>query len=200
MFRRPSRHFATRCAALALLLAAMLTAGCAGMLPRADNEARSPFDSYAAAASAFDRILGHETTVAQMRALGFDPAASANVTVIPYPQLTARLSPDPGVPFEALDPGLRECLLARQACQAYEFRFGREASRREGNFLLDFLNFRRTARVTSWHFNGLVAVRDEVVLFRSYGGEPHGDRVERQVNPLGPLQPAGEAAGQLLRR
>jgi hypothetical protein len=200
MGRRSSRHRTTRVGALVALLAAGLASGCAGMLPRADNEARSPFDSYDAAAAAFERIVGHTTTVAEMRALGFDPAASANVTVIPYPQLTARLSPDPGVPFEALDPGIRECLLARQACRTYEFRFGHEASRREGNFVLDFLNFRRIARVTSWHFEGLVAVRDEVVLFRSYGGEPRGDRVERQVNPLGPLQPAGEAAGQLLRR
>ena len=70
----------------------------------------------------------------------------------------------------------------------------------EGGFLLDFLNFRRTVRVSGWRFNGLVAVRDGVVLFRSYGGEPRNDRTDRQVNPLGPLQPAGEAVGGLVSR
>ena len=62
------------------------------------------------------------------------------------------------------------------------------------------LNFRRTTRVSGWRFDGLLAVRDGVVLFRSYGGEPRTDRTERQVNPLGPLQPAGEAARGLLVR
>ena len=38
-------------------------------------------------------------------------------------------------------------------------------------------------------------MRDGVVLFRSHGGDPRTDRVERQVNPLGPLQQLGEGAG-----
>ena len=89
---------------------------------------------------------------------------------------------------------------AALACQAYEFQLGRETTRREGGFLPDFLNFRRTTRVTGWRFEGLLAVRDGVVLFRSHGGEPRTDRTERQVNPLGPLQGAGQAAGGLLVR
>jgi len=36
--------------------------------------------------------------------------------------------------------------------------------------------------------------------FESYSGEPHNDRTERHVNPLGPLQPAGEAAGGVIGR
>ena len=40
--------------------------------------------------------------------------------------------------------------MARLACQAYEFQLGRETTRREGGFLPDFLNFRRTTRVTGW--------------------------------------------------
>ena len=74
------------------------------------------------------------------------------------------------------------------------------ATRREGSFMLDFLNFRRETRVTGWQFEGLLAVRDGVVLFRSHGGDPRTDRVERQVNPLGPLQRLGEGAGGRLAR
>ena len=168
------------------------------MLPRGNSEGPSQFDSFEAAAAAFDKIVSHRTTVEELKSLGFDLQASSNLTVIPYPQLTARLSPDPGVPFETLDPGIRECILAHQGCQAYEFHLARETSHHEGGFFLDFLNFRRTIRVSGWRFNGLVAVRDGVVLFRSYGGEPRNDRTERQVNPLGPLQPAGEAVGGLV--
>ncbi len=35
-------------------------------------------------------------------------------------------------------------------------------------------------------------VSDDTVLFRNFAGLPHIDRVERQTNPLGPFQPAGE--------
>jgi hypothetical protein len=169
------------------------------MLPRGSSEGPSLFDTFEAAAAAFDKIVSHRTTVDELKALGFDPHASSNLTVIPYPQLTARLSPDPGVPFDTLDVGIRECILAHQACQAYEFHLARETSHHEGGFFLDFMNFRRSVRVIGWRFNGLVAVRDGVVLFRSFGGEPRNDRTELQVNPLGPLQPAGEAVGSLVR-
>ncbi len=178
-----------------LCLISVLLTGCASWLPRADTQQASAFDSFDAASIAFEKIVGYRTTVEEMRQLGFDPQAAANITVIPYPQLTLCLMPDPSVPFDALDPGIRDCILARQACRAYEFRLSRETKRREGTFWLDFLNFKRTVHVVGWRFEGLVATRNGVVLFRSHGGEPRTDRTERQVNPLGPLQPAGEAAG-----
>jgi hypothetical protein len=34
------------------------------------------------------------------------------------------LAPDRGVPFEAIDPGIRDCIAARLACQACEFLLG----------------------------------------------------------------------------
>ena len=183
---------------IAWISSCLLLCSCANVLPRGDSERPSGFDSFEAAARAFDAVVAYRTTVEQLSELGFDLQSSANVTLIQYPQLTGRLAPDRGVPFEAIDPGIRDCIVARLACQAYEFNFGREASRREGGFLSDFLNFRRTTRVTGWRFEGLLAVRDGVVLFRSHGGEPRTDRTDRQVNPLGPLQGAGEMAGRLL--
>ena len=105
-----------------------------------------------------------------MTALGFDLQSSPNVALVPYPQVTGLLAPDRSVPFEVIDPGIRDCIVARLACQAYEFHLGLQ-SRREGGFLLDFLNFRRTTRVTGWRFKWLLAVRDGVVLFRRHGGE-----------------------------
>ena len=185
---------------IVFITASLLLGGCANLLPRGNTEQPSGFDSFEAAAQAFDQVQTYRTTVAQLKALGFDVRDGANVTQIPYPQLMVSLAPDRGIPFEALDPGIRDCILARQACRAYEFRLSRESTRRVGNFALDFLNFRRTTHVSGWNFDGLLAVRDGVVLFRSYGGVPRTDRTEQQVNPLGPLQPAGEAARSLLRR
>ncbi|MCY7315251.1 MAG: hypothetical protein LH480_06400 [Rubrivivax sp.] len=185
---------------VACLGVGLLLSGCAGLLPRGDSEQPSGFDSFEAAAQAFDKVVAYRTTVEQLKELGFDVQSSPNVTLISYPNLTGRLAPDRGVPFEAIDPGIRDCIVARLACQAYEFNLSREVTRREGNFALDFLNFRRETRVTGWRFEGLLAVRDGVVLFRSHGGEPRTDRVERQVNPLGPLQRVGEGAGGRLAR
>ena len=183
---------------IAWLGSCLLLCSCANLLPRGDSERPSGFNSFEAAAQAFDAVVPYRTTVGQLSALGFDLQSSPNVTLIQYPQLTGRLAPDRGVPFEAIDPGIRDCIVARLACQAYVFHLSRETTRREGGFMSDFLNFRRITRVTGWRFEGLLAVRDGVVLFRSHGGEPRTDRTERQVNPLGPLQAAGEAASRML--
>ena len=109
----------------------LLLCGCANLLPRGDREQPSGFDSFEAVAQAFDKVVAYRTTVEQSRALGFNLQSSPNVTLIPYPQSTGRLAPDRGVPFEVIDPGIRDCIVARLACQAYEFPLGRETTRRE---------------------------------------------------------------------
>ena len=96
-------------------------------------------------------------------------------------------------------PGLR----IRQRSQQHgidntENRRVRTDAQREGNFAADFFNVRRVTHVTGWRFEALVVLSDHTVLFRNIAGEPNIDRVERRTNPLGPLQPAGEAAGSLL--
>jgi hypothetical protein len=141
-----------------------------------------------------------QTTLDQLPALGFDPRSGTNVTQIPYPEIATRLAPNPAVPLDAMDAGIRRCILAQTACRGYAFRFGQQQRTREGNFLLDFLNFKRTVHFTGWQFDALVVVADGVVLFRNFGGEPKTDRTERQSNPLGPFQPIGESAGRTLAR
>ena len=91
----------------------LLLCSCVNLLPRDDSEQPSGFDSFEAAAQVFDKIVAYRTTVEQLRALGFDLQSSPNVTLISYPQLTGRLAPDRGVPFEAIGPGIRDCILAR---------------------------------------------------------------------------------------
>lgn len=185
------------------LVCALLTlglAGCSGLLPRGSSVASSPFSAYDMAKAAFDRIEPYKTSVAQLATLGFDPQGSANVTVIPYPEVVARLAPHPGVPLEALDRGVRDCMLAQSACRAYVYRFSQQSRKREGEFLSDFFNFRRITHIEGWRFEAMVVARDDLVLFKNFGGEPRIDITERQVNPLGPFQSGGEAAGSWTRR
>jgi hypothetical protein len=183
-----------------LLAAAAALAGCSALLPSGSSQVRSAFDSFDAARQALEAVVPFRTTFGELKALGFDPQASTNVTLIPYPEIVARLAPHPGVPLEELDAGVRACIVAQAACRAFLFRLGHQRRARQGPFLPDFLSFRRTTLVTGWRFEGLVVLRDDVVVFRNFAGEARIDTVERQVNPLGPLQPAGEASGQYLLR
>lgn len=181
------------------LLACALGA-CTTLLPSGSSDTPAGFTSFGEAQAAVQCIVPLQTPASELAKLGFDPLAGSNVTIIPYPDIVSRLAPNPGVPFDKLDPGIRLCIEAQIACRGYLFHFERQDRRREGNFWLDFLNLRRTTYVTGWWFDALIVVTDGRVLFRNFAGQAATDRVEKQVNPLGPFQPAGESAGSVLLR
>jgi hypothetical protein len=187
-----TRHLGT----LSMMACAVLTAGCSTLLPRATSRSVSPFATFDSARESFERIVPYRTTLPELKQLGFDVYAHGSVQQVPYPQLVGQLVPNPVLTFDQLDGGIRDCIQARQECRAYVFRAGTEVHERRGPFIVDFLNFRRVTRTLGWRFEGLVLVRDGVVLFRNHGGEPLIDRVEERVNPLGPLQSLGEAVAR----
>lgn len=187
------------CGALLLALLGSV-AGCGGLLPRGQAATPSPFIDFEAARAALDKVVPFQTTLDQLKELGFDAQGGANVVVIPFPDILGRLVPHPAIPMDAMDVGIRRCLAAQMGCRGYSFHFENQSRRREGGFWADFLNIHRTTIVRGWRFDALVVVGDGVVLFRNHAGQAQIDQVEVQVNPLGPLQPAGESAGQLIRR
>ncbi|GAA0766968.1 hypothetical protein LRH25_28280 [Ideonella azotifigens] len=191
-----------RSAARAMLASALplLLAACGHLLPSETQRTATSFESYEAAGQALQAVVPFKTTVNDLKALGFDIADSANVNVIPYPELVARLAPHPNIALDELDPGIRACIQAQMACRAYEFEIGVQQRQRVGDFWRDFLNFRRLTEVSGWHLRALLVIRSGVVLFSNFGGEPRVARSELRVNPLGPLQPSGEAAGAILTR
>jgi hypothetical protein len=188
-----------RCRVLIALMVLGLGA-CSSLLPRGSTDTPTGFGNFEEAQAAAQRVIPMETREAELAKLGFDPAAGANVVLVPYPEIVGRLAPNPGVPFELLDPGIRQCIEAQTACRGYVFHFERTDRRREGGFWSDFLNLRRTTYVRGWWFDALIVVRDGKVLFRNFAGQARTDKVEKQVNPLGPFQPAGESAGAALIR
>jgi hypothetical protein len=62
---------------------------------------------------------------------------------------------------------------------------------RTGNFLADFSNFRRNTETSGWRFNALILFVDDLVVYRSWGGQPAVLETEVTNNPLGPLQDVG---------
>ena len=174
--------------------------GCGSLLPTSVNDSPSPFQSFEAVRLALLKTVPNQTTLAELAEAGFNPQASANVTLVPYPEVLARLVPYAGIQPADLDPGTRACIAAQSACHAYVFRFGAEHKKREGGFWADFLNVKRVTNTTGWRFEGLVVVNDKVVLFRNFSGEERIDRTEVQNNPLGPFQPSGESAARAIIR
>lgn len=184
----------------AVAAASLLLGACTAMLPRGSSDAPSPFSTFAEAQSAAEKIQPFKTPSGELAQLGFDAKDGRNVTMIPYPEIVARLAPYSGVPLEQLDPGIRTCILAKTDCRGYVFRFEKESREREGGFWADFLNVKRETRVRGWWFEALVVVNDGTVLFRNVSGQPHVEKLVRERNPLGPFQPAGEGAGAAILR
>ena len=172
----------------------LVLGGCGSLLPHGTNDTPVGFASFAEAEAAVKRVEGLRTHTSELKELGFDPIAGPNVTLVPYPDIIARLAPYPGVPLDRLDPGIRQCIDAQSACRGYLFHFEHQSRKRQGSFWLDFLNLRRNTHVAGWWFDAVIVVSDGVVLFRNYGGLAATDRVEKQANPLGPFQPSGETA------
>ena len=63
------------------------------MLPRGSTSTPSPFSTFDEAEDAAEKIVPFKTLVSELKGLGFDPEAGTNVTLIPYPEIIARLAP-----------------------------------------------------------------------------------------------------------
>ena len=189
-----------RYAYVVCLLVPFTVSGCTSLLPRGSVATSARFASFDEARLAAEQVVPLKTQLHELAPLGFDIRAGENVTLVSYPEIVVRLTPHPGVPISLLDAGIRQCIDIQLACRGYLFRFEREDKKREGNFFLDFFNMRRTTHLTGWRFEALIVVSKDTVLFRNYSGLVRIDRVDRQINPLGPLQPAGESAGTSLLR
>ena len=62
---------------------------------------------------------------------------------------------------------------------------------RKGSFWADFLNFQRRTETTGWRFTALVLLVNDLVVYRSWSGQPAIDEKEVTHNPLGPFQDIG---------
>jgi len=185
----------TRAAARSgIVLLAALLAACSSLLPRAQSHTYSPWQSYEEAQQTFDRIVPHQTTLQELRDLKLDPKENPNITILNYSDVLRRFLPSPSINPADLDSGVKECIEAKTACQGYEVTQASMKRTRYGVFLLDFFNFRRRTDVAGWRFNGVVLIKNDVVIYKLTGGQPTIHENEDTVNPLGPLQGIGGSA------
>ncbi len=182
-----------RCGLVMGLLLFLLNGCGATLLPSTRDTIRSPWDSFAGAKHAFDQIDVYETDMQGLQGLGFDPFSLANMEILTYLDIMARFMPNQAIKKEDLDPGIRECLEARNGCLAYEIKVQVLNSERRGNVLLDLFGFKRKTNRSGWQFQALFVVHNDFVVYKLWGGKPHVNETSLKKKPLGPLQDSGDA-------
>src|SRR5487761_1896817 len=178
---------------LALGLSVLFLAGCGTLLPRGESVVESPWHSFAEAQQTFDSIIPYKTTVEDLRKLKLDPLKNPNITLLNYSDVLRRFIPSPANNMQDLDAGVQDCINAKSACKGYEVDQKTVTRRRYGNFWADFLNFKRKVDIVGWRFNGVILIKDDLIVYKLTGGQPVIHELEESKNPLGPLQGIGES-------
>ena len=179
---------------LAPLIATLLSA-CSSWLPALRREVSNPWADFAAVKRSFDQITPFQTSMDQVRALGFDPDKTPNMRMLNQAQVIEAVLPSPLQERSTVPQGVLQCMQAGAACVAYSMEPSRIEQRRVGNFLLDFANFRRHSVTTGWKFSALIVVIDKQVVYTQWSGEPQIHTTIERHNPLGPLQNFEESLG-----
>lgn len=166
----------------------LFLAGCGSLLPRSNAIMDSPWESYQEAQQTFDAIIPYQTTIEDLKKLKLDPESNPNITILNYSDVIRRFVPSASINVHDLDAGVSECILAKSACKGYEIDQKSMKRKRYGNFWADFLNFKRKTDVVGWRFNGIILIRDNVVIYKLTGGQPAIHELEENMQPLGPFQ------------
>lgn len=179
---------AKKAAALILTMTAvLLSSGCRTFLQSSHTSTKTSWTNYTQAQAAFDKVKPSQTKMADLKALGFDPA-SPNMKILTYVDVMQRFLPTPAITKADLDPNVRECIEARDGCQALELELDEIKGKHIGNIWLDVFGFRRVNHETGWCFKALLLIKNDVVVYKLSSGQPVVDRTEKTVKPLGPFQ------------
>lgn len=171
----------------------MLLAGCTTLLPRGESVTDGPWQNFQDAQATFDQIIPYKTTVQDLRALRLDPGQNPNITLLNYSDVLRRFIPASSAKSYDQDEGVQDCILAKAACKGYEIDQKVVKRHRYGNFWSDFLNFHRKVDIAGWRFNGVILIKDNLVVYKLTGGQPSIHEREENKNPLGPFQGIGES-------
>ncbi|HSU76407.1 MAG TPA: hypothetical protein VLI89_05020 [Burkholderiales bacterium] len=178
---------AARCAGL---LASLLV-GCSSLLPQSKEVTASPWQTYQDAQEAFDKIIPGRTTVAELRQMSLDPGSNPNIAILNYAEVMRKFLLNQSLSISDLDSGVRECVGAKISCRGFEINQSTVHKQRVGSVVFDLFGFRRETHTGGWRFNGLILLKDDIVVYKLTGGQPLIQQTEENQNPLGPVQAIG---------
>jgi hypothetical protein len=176
---------------VALALLCLVAPGCSALLPSSRHATASHWKSYQEAELAFDKIIPGITTEADLRKLKLEPGTNPNIAILNYSDVLMRFVPHASISINDLDTGVRLCITAKTACKGFEITQSSLAKNRNGNFVADVFGFSRATRITGWKFNGILLLKDGVVIYKLHGGQPSIAQDEVERTPLGPVQSLG---------
>lgn len=169
--------------------------GCATLLPSSKAVVLAPWDSFQGVQAAYGKVVRNETTVHQLRKIGFDIYSTPNVKILNYLDIAATTQ---SIRYEDLSPGLARCIKARDDCKGFQIEPNVMVTKRLGNFWLDIFNFRRKSKGTGWRFKALFLIIDDVVVDKFWSGDPKIVLNTDTKNPLGFFQDSGSMILQLV--
>lgn len=170
----------------------LLTA-CASLLPTSQDKSVQPWKSFEEAKASYDKIQPYVTDMEAVRKLGFDPFKTPNMKILNHAQVVQAVVPPPIHDNGVVPQGIRECIKAQDDCQGFYMEPNRLNRKRVGNFMLDFMNFKRETMTTGWKFGALIVVVNDLVVYKEWSGTPSILEQSVQRNPLGPLQGLGSS-------
>ena len=170
----------------------LLLCGCGALLPTAKGKVRSPWNSFVEAKDTFDRIAANETTRSDLAHLNFEPFSNSNIEILNYLDLENKFMPNASSSKEELPNSVRECLSLQDRCSGYQLFVNNLESQRYGNVFLDLFNFKRKTEKKGWSFKALVVLKDDLVVYKLYGGKPMIQETYYNKNPLGPIQESAD--------
>jgi hypothetical protein len=171
-----------------LVATAALGGGCAALFSSGGKTVQSDWESFEEAKAAFDQIIPGVSTVEDLECLNLDPFTQPNVRILTYLDIIHRFMPNDSIRLEDLPDAVRDCIQAREKARAYEINVTVSRSRRYGTLFLDVLGFHRKSRETGWTFQALLLVKDDVVTYKLWSGQPGLEVREHKTKPLGPFQ------------
>lgn len=174
-----------------MLFVLALLAGCSSLLPKSKEATASPWQSFEDAQRAFDKIVPGATTVADLRRMKLHPSSNPNIAILNYADVMRKFMLSPSLSINDLDEGVRVCVTAKINCRGFEVNQTSVQKSRNGNVVLDVLGFYRETHTAGWRFNGLILLKDEVVVYKLTSGQPAIQQTEENQNPLGPVQALG---------
>lgn len=177
---------------IALALLCLVVPGCSALLPSSREATANPWKSYEEAELTFDKIIPGQTTEGDLKNLQLDPRTNPNITILNYSEVLMRFVPHSSISLADLDRGVRECVSAKVLCKGFSVSQSSVQKNRNGNFVADVLGFSKSTHITGWKFNGLLLIKEGVVIYKLTGGTPSIAQEEESTTPLGPVQTIGQ--------
>lgn len=175
---------------MALALVLIGTLGCSAMLPHGERKVVSRWPDFDTATQMYDRIVPYQTREADLEQFGFSPHMQPNVRILNGAEIAERFQHG-ALDKASLPAGLRDCFSRYEDCYGYEVRQRSTHEQRYGNFLADFMNFKRKTETRGWEFSALIVLIRDQVVYKQWSGTPEIHEYRDETNPLGPLQGIG---------